>query len=491
MATVADRVKETSTTTGTGDMTLAGAPTGFQTFDAVFATSEDIYYTIVNTDGAWEVGQGHLSGSTTLVRDTVLSSSNSGSLVSFAAGTKDVFCSLPAAAVSFPWITNSNVINLNTDGDTVTIGSNIAGGKLFVDGDADEVQLQVQGNSTQSALLAVFESSAGTDQVTIAGNGAAVFNEAGNDADFRVEGSGQANNLFVDASTNRVGVNNGSPARSLDVVGDMGIYAGGGGAPSEIYMRADSGTYVLRGIAGLSGSRNVNLPGLASSATDTLVAESFAQALSNKTLNSPIISDFTNANHDHLDADDGGTLDAAAIATGTIAEARLPSSIRYRQFTQTAGASFNTSTAENSLVATGVGSVTLAANRLVAGTTIYITASGYGQRGSGNLTVRVKLGGSNICITGTAAPSWGANNMFRLEVEITCRTTGGSGTVYGQGVASFGTTNILVAQMQLTATGAVTVNTTGTLAVDATCQFSASLGTNTVTCTNLTIEVAG
>jgi|TARA_R100001530_G_C4321443_1_gene155971 hypothetical protein len=67
---------------------------------------------------------------------------------------------------SSPWTTDSNVVNLNTDTDSVTIGSATAGGKLFIDGDADEIQLQVQGHSTQTNNLVVFEDSAGNDITT-------------------------------------------------------------------------------------------------------------------------------------------------------------------------------------------------------------------------------------------------------------------------------------------------------------------------------------
>jgi hypothetical protein len=91
-----DRVKETATTTGTGDFTLAGAVSQFEAFSTNFATNDPIFYAIVGQTGTeWEVGRGHLSGATTLVRDTVLQSSNSDALVSFAAGTKDVFVTIP------------------------------------------------------------------------------------------------------------------------------------------------------------------------------------------------------------------------------------------------------------------------------------------------------------------------------------------------------------------------------------------------------------
>lgn len=94
---VKDRVKETTTTTGTGTITLAGAVTGFQSF-SVIGNGNTTYYTIQDAlSGDWEVGVGtYTSSGTTLSRDTVLESSNSGSLVNFGAGDKDVFVTYPA-----------------------------------------------------------------------------------------------------------------------------------------------------------------------------------------------------------------------------------------------------------------------------------------------------------------------------------------------------------------------------------------------------------
>jgi len=99
---VADRVQETTTTTGTGTVTLAGAVTGFQSFAAV-GNGNTTFYTIADQSGSnWEVGVGtYTSSGTTLSRDTVLSSSNSGSLVNFSSGTKNVFVTLPASRTTF------------------------------------------------------------------------------------------------------------------------------------------------------------------------------------------------------------------------------------------------------------------------------------------------------------------------------------------------------------------------------------------------------
>lgn len=93
----ADRVKETTTTTGTGSVTLLGAVAQFETFTANFITGEAFYYSIVGQSSLeWECGFGSLSGASTLARTEVLQSSNADALVSFAAGTKDVFVTIPS-----------------------------------------------------------------------------------------------------------------------------------------------------------------------------------------------------------------------------------------------------------------------------------------------------------------------------------------------------------------------------------------------------------
>ena len=98
---VNDRVKETSTTTGTGTFTLAGAVTGFETFSSAIGNGDTTYYAISLQGGAeFEVGLGTVAAGT-IARTTVISSSNSDSAVNFSAGTKDVFCTLPASKAVF------------------------------------------------------------------------------------------------------------------------------------------------------------------------------------------------------------------------------------------------------------------------------------------------------------------------------------------------------------------------------------------------------
>ena len=131
---VKDRVQETSTTTGTGTFTLAGAVSGFQSF-SVIGNGNTTYYAIVG-GSEWEVGLGtYTSSGTTLSRTTVLESSNSGSLVNFSAGTKNVFVTYPAEKATYqdangtaiaPQLSASNglVENANTVSVNYTIQTN-------------------------------------------------------------------------------------------------------------------------------------------------------------------------------------------------------------------------------------------------------------------------------------------------------------------------------------------------------------------------------
>jgi len=117
-----DRVRETSTTEGTGAFTLAGAVTGYESFSTGIGTN-DTYYAIHLQDGAeWEVGIGAVSGST-LTRSSVISSSNADSPVVFSAGTKDVFCTMPASKVAY---VDNNDITINAAGTGLAVAMAIA-----------------------------------------------------------------------------------------------------------------------------------------------------------------------------------------------------------------------------------------------------------------------------------------------------------------------------------------------------------------------------
>ena len=121
----ADRVKETTSSTGTGTVTLAGAFSGFQTFSAAVGDGNTTYYAIVLVGGSdWEVGIGTYTASgTTLSRDTVLASSNSGSLVDFPSGSKDVFVVYPSSKAVYKDAAGLVTLGNLTLSGTLTLGA--------------------------------------------------------------------------------------------------------------------------------------------------------------------------------------------------------------------------------------------------------------------------------------------------------------------------------------------------------------------------------
>jgi len=169
---IADRVQETTLTTGTGTVTLAGAVLGFQTF-AVIGNGNSTFYTIADQGGSnWEVGIGtYTSSGTTLSRDTVLASSNGGSLVNFSAGTKTAFVTYPSEkSVNLDIAGNVNIPNQLVIENTALTTSNtsnlVVGGPLsFTDtgiasnfvGDTDNYyQATIQNLSNGAAATAEF-----------------------------------------------------------------------------------------------------------------------------------------------------------------------------------------------------------------------------------------------------------------------------------------------------------------------------------------------
>ena len=135
---VKDRVKVSSTTTGTGTFTLGSAAVGFQSF-SVIGDGNTTYYTIVDgTSGDWEVGIGTYSDiAGTLSRGTILESSNGGTAVNFGAGSKDVFVAYPAERAvvgGMGYIENAATV---TQSSTINTGHNaISGGPVVIDGGA-------------------------------------------------------------------------------------------------------------------------------------------------------------------------------------------------------------------------------------------------------------------------------------------------------------------------------------------------------------------
>jgi hypothetical protein len=266
-----DRVKETSSSSGTGNITLGGAFPGYQTFNAAIASGSTVYYTIHNltagSDDEWEVGLGTFTSPATLVRTTVLSSSNSGSAVNFTAGAGglEVFITQPAEeavylnnttglveiggngtnTVSF---TNINTTNLTASTVTLTAGtistnaSNTTDivNKQYVDGIVaagvhyhEPVLVE-----SPTALIATYNQPGG------AGNGVgATLTNSGSNVALSIDGVSLSNTARVLVYTQSNAVQNG-----VYTVTNPGNVS----AQWVLTRATDADTYVVASSAGLS-----------------------------------------------------------------------------------------------------------------------------------------------------------------------------------------------------------------------------------------------
>jgi len=167
----ADRVKENSSTTGTGNFALGGAATGFRTFADGVGVSNTCYY-VITDDSSYEVGLGTLNASATLARTTVITSSNSNNAVDWAAGSKSVFTTYPgpkavildasnnlnvAGGVSvggtFQVTGEFNLTDVSASGTLDVAGNGSVGGTFNVEGDLKNTS----GNFTVAPATQIFE----------------------------------------------------------------------------------------------------------------------------------------------------------------------------------------------------------------------------------------------------------------------------------------------------------------------------------------------
>jgi hypothetical protein len=356
-----DRVRETTDTTGTGTVTLDGAVQGFQDF-SVIGDGNTTYYAIV-LDTEWEVGLGTYSSSgTTLSRDVVLESSNSGSLVNFSAGTKDVFVTYPAERSLY--VDGSSIVPATAA--TLGVASGGTGASSLT---ANNVLL---GNGT-SPLQVVAPGSNGN---VLTSNGTTWTSAAlpSNVASFSAGTTGFTPNTATTGAVTLGGTlaaANGGTGQSSYTAGDL-LYASGTTALSKLAGVA-TGNVLLSG--GVATAPSWGKVGLTTHVSGTLAIGNGGTGVTGTPSNGQLL----------IGNGSGYTL--ATITAGT-------------------GISVTNGAGSISIAATNNGTVTSVD---VSGGTTGLTTSGGPITGSGTITLAGTL---NVANGGTGATSLTANNVL-------------------------------------------------------------------------------
>ncbi len=277
-----DRVKETTTTTGTGTISLGGAQTNFETFVAGVGNSNTTYYAIVHRSNAeFEVGLGTITDASpdTLARTTIISSSNSDSAVNFSAGTKDVFCTMPASKAVHE--DGSSDVTLPND---LILGSDSAVLKFGADSDTTLTHTDGTGLTLNSTNKLLFRDSA-----------LGINSSADGQLDLFADTEIQLAATTVDLNGD------------LDVSGDITIgddltvnggvidFKSNSGSPASLKMYCESSNAHFQTLQpqphSASASNTLRLPNSGSSDTQDLVAVDITQTLTNKRLTSPKLNE--------------------------------------------------------------------------------------------------------------------------------------------------------------------------------------------------------
>ncbi len=440
----ADRVKETSTTTGTGNFTLSGAVTGFRTFSTGVGVGNTCYY-VITDNSDYEVGLGTLNSTSVLARTTVLTSSNSNNAVDWGAGSKDVFTTYPGAKAVI--LDSNNELSL---GSALGVAGNVSvGGTFQVTGEFNLSDISASGTLDVAGTTNLATASiTGTVNVT----GETTLDDVS--ASGTLDVAGETNlatatitgNLSADGTLNISG--NGSVGGTFNVEGDLKNTSGNltvdpatqifeikgsGSTEGQVQLNCAVNTHGQKITAAdhaVSATNTLTLPGGSTigNANATLVSDTGTQTLTNKTFDDVTLGTGT--------ADISTMVSQVAFqnnlrertsinttsATGTINFDILSHNVELR--TNDAAANFelnfrgNASTAFSATVAVGQ-TTSFAFESSMGSTAYYLTA--------------IQIDGSTASPVhwqgGTTAPSEGnAAGIDSYLINITRGADGGSGT---------------------------------------------------------------
>ena len=242
-----DRVRESTNSPGTGTVTLLGAALGYQTFSAGVGANNTTYYVIADQSGAnWEVGYGTVgSGGTTLARTTVLSSSNSGSLVNFSSGIQDVWIDYPANKAVFQDSTGIVSVPVLLTTSTTSTTPNLS---FNASNTGFSVGASISGNYFQSVL----QNKSGT---AVASTNYVLSNDLGTDSTYYGEFGMNSSVFSASTPTDFFSINNGVYFSGHD--GDITVGSGNGFKTYLAWGTAGQSAHVINAVGALGFSTNL------------------------------------------------------------------------------------------------------------------------------------------------------------------------------------------------------------------------------------------
>ena len=386
-----DRVQETTTTTGTGTLTLGGAVTGYQSFSAI-GNANTTYYAIYASGGSeWEVGIGtYTSVGTTLSRTTVLASSNSGSLVSFSAGTKNVWCDYPAGRAGY--VDTNSTLNA-----PVLAASSVTSTTPVLSYNASNTDLALGASVSGSYLQAVMQNSSSTAG---ASTNFAVSNDLGTDSTYYGEFGMNSSVFSASTPADFFSINNGIYYSGHD--GDITYGSGNGKKTYIAWGTTGQSAHVINATGSIG--LNTNITGTTNFGTSGQVLTS-GGSTATPTWTTPTTGTVTSVTATAPVASTGGNTPVISMPAASTSVSGYLTSTDWNTFNNKGSGTVTSVTGTAPVVSSG--GATPAISMAAANTTTngYLTSTDwntFNSKGSGTVTSVAGTGTVNgITLTGT------------------------------------------------------------------------------------------